>query len=59
MVHKGTYEQFLQVGRLYRALSLLGLALYIIRAPLYLQSSWCYIYRKFFCLHLFLHLLVS
>ena len=42
------YEQFLQVGRLYRALILLGSALF--QAPLCLQSSWCYIvlYRYYF-----------
>ena len=40
------YEQFLQVGRLYRALILLGLALF--RAPLCLRSSWCYI-----CINIF------
>jgi len=38
------YEQFLQVGRLYRALILLGLALYLFQA----QSSWCYMYNNFF-----------
>ena len=37
------YEQFLQVSRLYRALILLGLAP-VIRVPLCLRSSWCYIY---------------
>ena len=33
----------------------------VIWAPLYLRSSWCYIYCKFFCLglHLFLYFLVS
>jgi len=36
------YEQFLQVGQLYRALILLSLALF--RAPLCLRSSWWYIY---------------
>jgi len=37
------YEQFLQVGRLYQALILLGLALSLIfQAPLHLWSSWCY-----------------
>ena len=54
------YEQFLQVGQLYRALILLSLALF--RAPLCLWSSWCYIYiyvLKFFCLHPSLYLLVS
>ena len=34
------YEQFLQVGWLYRALILLGLAVF--QAPLGLWSSWCY-----------------
>jgi len=38
------YEQFLQVGRLDRALILIGFAL-IFRAPLYLWSSWCYIFK--------------
>ena len=42
------YEQFLQVGQLYRALILLGLALF--QAPLCLHSSWCYIDIKFFLL---------
>ena len=51
------YEQFLQVGRLYRALILLGLARF--QAPLCLQSLWCYIDIKFFCLHPSLYLLVS
>ena len=31
----------------------------IIRAPLYLRSSCCYVHSKFFWLHLFLYLLVS
>jgi len=35
------YEQFLQVGRLYRALILLGLALISEHAPLCHRSSWC------------------
>ena len=52
------YEQFLQVDQLYRALILLGLALF--RVPLCLRSSWCYICIKFFfCLHPSLYLLVS
>jgi len=51
------YEQFLQVGQLYRALILLSLALF--QAPLCLRSSWCHICIKFFCLHPFLYLLVS
>ena len=51
------YQQFLQVGQLYRALILLSLALF--RAPLCLRSSWCYIRIKFFCLHPSLYLLVS
>ena len=53
------YEQFLQIGRLYRTLILLGLALF--QTPLYLWSSWCYIYvvRKIFQLLHFLYLLVS
>jgi len=52
------YEQFLQVGRLYRALILLSLALF--QAPLCLRSSWCYIcIKKCFCLHPSLYLLVS
>ena len=51
------YEQFLQVGWLYRALILLSLALF--RAPLCLRSSWCYICIYFFCLHPSLYLLVS
>ena len=51
------YEQFLQIGQLYRALILLSLALF--RAPLCLRSSWCYICIKFFCLHPSLYLLVS
>ena len=42
------YEQFLQVGQLYRALILLSLALF--RAPLCLRSSWCYICINFFLL---------
>ena len=52
------YEQFWQVGQLYRALILLSLALF--RAPLCLQSSWCCIcIIIFFCLHPSLYLLVS
>jgi len=47
------YEQFLQVGWLYRALVFLSLALF--RAPLCLRSSWCYICITFFCLHLSLY----
>ena len=42
------YEQFLQVGQLYRALILLSLALF--QAPLFLQSSWCYTRINFFLL---------
>ena len=42
------YEQFLQVGRLYRDLILLGLAVF--QAPLCRQSSWCYIDINFFLL---------
>jgi len=45
------YEQFLQVGQLYRALILLSLVL--CRAPLYLRSSWCYF------AYILLYLLVS
>jgi len=41
------FEQFLQIDQLYRTSMLLGL-LSIIRAPLYLRSSWCYIRSKFF-----------
>jgi len=52
------YEQFLQVGRLYRALILLGLAP-VFRAPLSLRSSWCYLCIKIFCLHPCLYLLAS
>jgi len=52
------YEQFLQVGQLYRTLILLSLALF--RAPLCLSSSWCYIcIKKIFGLHPSLYLLVS
>ena len=44
------YEQFLQVGWLYRALVLLGLA----------RSLWCYTYiLKIVCLHPSLYLLIS
>ena len=42
------YEQFLQVGRLYRALILLGLA--VSSKRLCLQSSGCYIDINFFLL---------
>ena len=42
------YVQFLQVGQLYRALILLGLAVF--RVPLCLRSSWCYICINFFLL---------
>ena len=45
-LHLARYEQFLQVGQLYRALILLSLALF--RAPLWLRSSWCYIFIKIF-----------
>jgi len=38
------YQQFLQVGRLYRALILVGL---VFRAPLCLWSSWFYIFNFF------------
>ena len=44
-------------GRLYRALILLGLALF--QAPLCLQSSCCYIDINFFCLYPSVYLLVS
>jgi len=53
------YEQFLQVGRLYRASILLGLAP-CLQVPLCVRSSWCYIYvLKYFWLHPSLYLLVS
>ena len=42
------YEQFLQVGQLYRALILLSLALF--QAPLCLRSLWCHICINFFLL---------
>ena len=51
------YEQFLQVGQLYRALILLSLALF--RAPLCLRSSWCCICIKHFFAYIFLYFLVS
>ena len=45
------YEQFLQVGRLYLALILLGLALCLpIASVSSVQSSWCYIDINFFLL---------
>ena len=55
------YEQFLQVGRLYWTLILLGLALClpIFQEPLCLRSSWCYVDIKNFCLHPSLYFLVS
>jgi len=46
------YEQFLQVGQLYRALILLSLALF--RAPVCLLSSWWYICMKFFFAYILL-----
>jgi len=52
------YEQFLQVGWLYRALILLGLALCLPSAPC-LRFSWCCVDIKFFWLHPSLYLLVS
>jgi len=45
------YEQFLQVGQLYRALILLGLALHLC----FSRSSWCYL-NTIFCLHPFFYL---
>ena len=55
-----TYRKFLQVGRLYRVLILLGLAS-IYQTPLCLRSSWRYIDIKNFLLmvHPSLYLLVS
>jgi len=56
------YEQFLQVGRLYCALILLGLALYLLSAwvPLCLGLyDAIYIYIKFFLLTFYLYDLVS
>ena len=57
MVHKGTSSSYRSVDciRLWSCLIYLS----IIRAPLYLRSSWCYIHSNFFCLHPFLYLLVS
>jgi len=52
------YEQFLQVGWLYQALILLGLALCLPSASVS-SVLWCYIDTNFFCLHPFLYLLVS
>ena len=52
------YEQFLQVGRLYRALILLGLALCLPSAFVSLVFMVLYI-QQFFCLHPSLCLLVS
>jgi len=48
----------------YRLIDCIGLwsclaYLFIIRAPLYLWSSWCYRHSKFFWWHLLLYLLVS
>ena len=48
----------------YRSVDCIGLwsclvSLSIVRAPLYFQSSCCYIHSKFFWLHLFLYHLVS
>ena len=51
------YEQFLQVSWLGRALNLFALAL-VFQTPLYLCSSWCYIYFFFKFATLF-YLLVS
>ena len=51
------YEQFLQVGWLYRALILLGLALCFPSTSVSLVFVVLYI--NFFCLHHFLYLLVS
>jgi len=53
------YEQFLQVGRLYRALILLGLALCFPSASVCLVFMVLYRYLKNFCLHSSLYLLVS
>ena len=63
------YEQFLQVGRLFRTLILLGLALYLLRTSvssvltvLYNIHIYIYIYisiLNFFCLYLSLYLIVS
>jgi len=57
MVHKSI--QFLQVGQLYRALILLGLALYLPSASVSLVFMVLYIYIKKICLHPSLYLLVS
>ena len=43
------YEQFLQVGRLYRALILLGLALCLPSTSV--SSVLTVLYRYYFCLH--------
>jgi len=53
------YEQFLQVGRLYRALILLGLALCLSSASV--SSVFMMLYRYFLkiCLHLSLYVLVA
>jgi len=55
------YEQFLQVGRLYRAWILLGLDLYLLSASVSSVFMVLYIYVciTFFCLHFSLYLLVS
>jgi len=52
------YEQFSQVGRLYRALILLGLALYLPSTSVSSLFMELYILKKI-CLHPSLYLLVS
>jgi len=53
------YEQFLQVGWLYRALMLLGLAVCLPSASVSLVLMVLYRYKKIFWFHPSLHLLVS
>ena len=57
MVHNKRYEQFLQVGQLYRALILLSLALFEHLCVFGLYGAMYVL--NFFCLHPSLYLLVS
>jgi len=54
------YEQFLQVGRLYRVLILLGLALYLSNSSVsYSLHGAIYILKNSLTVHSLLYLLVS
>ena len=48
MVHKGTNSSYMQVGRLYRALILIGLALYLLSPSASSVFMFLYVYLKLF-----------